>query len=375
MRLTALACVLLTVLAGCTPGKQADEPVKPAWQRLQLPQPPDTPGRVMLRDAVTCGGNWYITGSVMLADGDTRPAAWKSTDGEHWTNVVFAPRSYYGSRSVVYTAGCRDGKLAAAGAKSGGAHGNPRISTWYERPDGSMDEVLAYFEMYGGNTAVDAAHLVGGPKGWMIAGNRTSGAAVWYSADAQEFKILEGAPELTSDDRGRVWATDVVGQANNWTLVGSLAAPGKIDRDPLTWTSADGEHWTRQALPASSEDEVLERIILMGDQRIAAGQRGQTFALWGDQGGWHELVRFGAAGGKGLAEVTGMGALKNLYVMTGDGDNYRLFSYAAGKVRAVDLPVGAPAGSDRKATVTGAGDRLVVLVDDGAQASAWIANG
>jgi hypothetical protein len=305
MRLTALACVLLAALAGCTAEHKVDEPVKLAWQRLQLPQPPDAQGRVMLRDAVTCGGNWYITGSVMLADGDTRPAAWKSTDGEHWTNIVFAPRSYYGSRSVVYTAGCRDGKLAAAGAKSGGAHGNPRISTWFEKDDGSMDEVLAYFEMYGGNTAVDAAHLVGGPKGWMIAGNRTSGAAVWYSADAREFKILEGAPELSSDDRGRVWATDVAGQAATWTLVGSIATPGRTDRDPLTWISSDGEHWTRQPFAATNEDEVLQRIIVAGDQRIAAGQKGQSFGLWGDQGGWHEIAHFGSAGDKGACRGGG----------------------------------------------------------------------
>src|SRR5262245_49848445 len=249
MRATALACVLLTVVAACTSPSPKEEPVRPAWREVQLPQPPDAPGRIMLRDAVVCGGNWYITGAVMLADGDTRPAAWTSTDGEHWRNVTFAPRSYYGSRSVVYTAGCRDGKLAAAGAKSGGAHGNPRISTWYAKPDGSMDEVLAYFEMYGGNNAVNAAHLAGGPKGWMIAGNRTSGAAVWYSADAHEFKILEGAPELTSDARGRVWAADVVGQDGGWTLVGSLTTPSRIDRDPLAWVSADGQSWTRQAVP------------------------------------------------------------------------------------------------------------------------------
>lgn len=372
MRAITLACVLLTVLAGCTTERKADEPVKLAWHQVQLPQPPDLPGRIMVRDAVACGGNWYVTGAVMLADGDTRPAAWTSTDGETWKSIVFAPRSYYGSRSIVYTAGCREGKLAAAGAKSGGAHGNPRVSTWYAKPDGSMDEVLAYFEMYGGNTAVDAARLAGGPKGWMIAGNRTSGASIWYSADALEFKILEGAPELVSDARGRVWATDVVGQESGWTLVGSLATPSRTDRDPLAWVSTDGLTWTRQALPATNEDEVVQRITLAGGQRVAAGQKGQSFALWGDQGGWHEMGRFGSAGSRGLAEVTGMCTVKSTYVMTGDGETYSLWRYADGATRPVELPVKTPAGSDRKATITAAGDRILLVVDDGTNSSAWL---
>ncbi len=376
MRAVMAIITSLSLLAGCTADKKPDQPLMLAWHQVQLPQPPDLPGRVMLRDAVACGGNWYIVGAVMLADGDTRPAAWTSKDGEHWSNVVFAPRSYYGSRSLIYTAGCRDGQLAVAGGKSGGAHGNPRISTWYEKPDGSMDEVLAYFEMYGGNTQINSSHLVGGPKGWMIAGNRTSGAAVWYSADAREFKILEGAPELSTDSRGRAWASDVVGQDGGWTLVGSLAKAGRIDRDPLAWVSADGLSWTRQEVPGTTEDEVLDRITLVGSQRIAVGQQGATFAVWGDQGGWHELGRFGSAGDRGLAEVTGLtpliSPLRSLFVMTGDGTAYRLWSWADGKARSVPLPVATPAGNDRQATITGAGDRLLLVTDDGTRSSAWL---
>ena len=43
------------------------------------------------------------------------------------------------------------------------------------------------------------ARLVAGPAGFLITGNRTSGAAVWTSPDASEFEIIEAAPGLASD--------------------------------------------------------------------------------------------------------------------------------------------------------------------------------
>ena len=46
--------------------------------------------------------------------------------------MTVAADSYYGVRSVIFTADCRDGRLAAIGGRPGGAHGNPRVSSYHQ---------------------------------------------------------------------------------------------------------------------------------------------------------------------------------------------------------------------------------------------------
>ena len=77
------------------------------------------------------------------------------------------------------------------GSRSGGAHGNPRVTSWYQRADGALVDMQAPFELYGGPEAVSVRRVVAGPSGWLIAGNRLSGAAVWVSADATDFRIVD----------------------------------------------------------------------------------------------------------------------------------------------------------------------------------------
>lgn len=377
MPLRRLLCaVLVVLLAGCSGTPEPEPLLTFGWREVQLPAPAGAPGRVMLRDAIACGGVWYVTGAVYASD-DTRPAAWRSADGLHWTSITFAPRSYYGGRSIVYAAGCRDGKLAAVGAKSGGAHGNPRISTWFQLPDGSMDEVTAYFELYGGNTAVNTSRIASGPAGWALTGNRASGAAVWTSADAMEFKILEGAPELSSDNRGLVWASDIAAYGPGWMIAGGVMPQGQVFRDPLIWASPDGRSWSRVPVPATDEHEDLHRLAQDGRGMFAAGLRGQTFGLWADLGtGWRPVGRFGSLGTHGIPGVNSLCALGDrLLALVSDGAGaHRLWSSETGESwREVALPGAAPAGNEQVAVITGSRQQILLTVDDGALARVWVA--
>src|SRR5690349_18264192 len=184
--LRALAALALLGACASVPGN--------AWRELSLPGP----GTRLLRDAVSCGGHWYVVGGHAGTDGETSPAVWDSTDGRAWRSLILTPlaESYYGPRSVLYAVACANGRIAAIGSRSGGVHGNPRVSTWYQRPDGSLAEAAATFETYGGNTAVDVGRIAGGPSGFLIAGNRTGGAAAWLSADGTAFRLFENAPGL-----------------------------------------------------------------------------------------------------------------------------------------------------------------------------------
>src|SRR3954447_20594620 len=162
--------VALTLVGACAS-------VPNAWTELSLPGPDS----LLLRDAVACGGHWYVVGGRAAPDGETSPAAWESAGGRSWRSLTLAalPGSYYGPRSVLYAVACANGRIAAIGSRRGGGHGKPRGRTWYQRPDGSLAEAAAPFETYGGDTAVDVGRIAGGPSGFLIAGNRTGGAAAW----------------------------------------------------------------------------------------------------------------------------------------------------------------------------------------------------
>ena len=257
----------------------------------------------VLRDAVRCGKRWYVVGALQPAGGEPRPAVWQSVDGRTWRSLTVVPRpgSYYGPRSVLYSVACSNGRIAAIGAQSGGAHGNPRTSTWRQRSDGALAEVSAPFELYGGDEAVDVGRISGGPNGFLIAGNRTSGPSAWLSRDGSRFVRHE------LRQKGAL-ARDGAVLGNRYVLVGA-GEPGNASGG-AAWESADGVGWTFSPVEAVE----VQRVTVFRGDVIAVGQRGETFAAWRrEEGGagsglagqspvrWEEL-----GGGVGRATPTGV---------------------------------------------------------------------
>jgi hypothetical protein len=281
-----LACGLALVLAAaCTAPAPPPVPMPAslAWTEATLPMPPGTPGRLAVLDAADCDGIWYVVGGVLGAGDATRPAAWTSADGRTWRTVTFMPLpgSYYGPEDLIYSVACAGGRVAGIGARSGGAHGNPRVSTWRTLADGRFAEVSAAFETYGGDSAVNVARLAAGPSGFVIAGNRTSGAAVWLSRDGASFRLFEGAPGLASDANHRTAASDAVaGTGGQWVIVGGSAATGSADQEPAMWVTRDGSRFTRVDVPFDPGYNELQRAIRIGDDIVAVGPRGQTIGAW-----------------------------------------------------------------------------------------------
>ncbi|MGC5051993.1 hypothetical protein ACLQ2S_11150 [Micromonospora sp. DT48] len=373
-----VTCALLAVLlAGCPASR--DEPAEPgpvrvAWQRVPLP-PPDGPGRIVLRDLAICDGHWYASGAVTDAALGTRPAVWSSRDGAQWTPVPVVADSYYGRRSVVFSIACHDGRVAAVGGKVGGAHGNPRVATWGQRGDGALVEVAASFELYGGPKAVNVSRLAAGDAGWLIVGNRASGAAAWVSPDAAEFTLIEGAPQLSTDEQGVTWASDAVAGPSGWLAVGGLLAPGRIDRDPVAWTSVDGRDWRRTVLAGTEAYEEMQRVVLVGGTPVGVGLRGRGFGAWrAEPTGWTAAGGFGAVVG-GVPSVGGVAASADgILAVVSDGERYGgwLSVDRGDRWRAVELPVAAPAGADRAVGLAADGQRWWLSVDDGVQPSLWV---
>jgi hypothetical protein len=330
----------------------------------------------MLRDAVSCDDGWYVVGAVGDPAGETRPAVWRSDDGQTWRSVKVAHHSYYGERNVLYSAACKGRALAVLGSKPGGAHGNPRVSTWQQLPDGSMDEVMtAAAELYGGPQAINVGRMASGPTGFMMAGNRYSGAAVWFSPDSAEFRIRERVPELANDVRGETWANDVAATPEGWVVVGGILLDGRIDRDPIGWVSSDGVTWRRTRTPATKVYEEFQRVVVRDGKVFAFGLDGQGFAAWrleGDQ--WTRTATFGA--------IESLGATRSATIVDGkllcatsDGKEHHLFLSSDGvSWRGVQGPSAMPSTADAQTYAVAFAQRVVLLIDDGRLGRLWVAD-
>jgi hypothetical protein len=380
--LVALLGVAVLAAGGCTdPPDRGPRPVALDWREVALPFPPGPPGRVAVRDATHCGDRWYVTGAVFGTDGVTRPAAWTSTDGSAWTGIgfTFTPDSYYGRRSIVYAVGCRGGRIAAIGARSGGAHGNPRVRTWAQRPDGSLTEVDADFEVYGGPKAVSVSRIAGGLRGWLIAGSRLSGTAVWTSSDATGFRVHEGVPELASDGRGRTWAIDALADGAGWLVVGAVGASRGGGADPMVWVSPDGAAWRRLAVPAEPVFDELHRVARTDAGLVAVGRRGTAFGAWlaGPDGGWRAAGTFGSTAGAIPPGVDGLAVGDDVVlVATHAGDGHRLWAStpAAADWAPVALPVPmTTTHGDAAMTIAAGVGQALLLADDAQAGRVWIA--
>ncbi|SCL69561.1 hypothetical protein GA0070606_5119 [Micromonospora citrea] len=375
-RLVAVLGVLAVLSVGCdrAPVEPADEPLRPRWQALTLPAPPGAAGRPLLRDAVACAGRWYVVGGLADATGETRPAAWGSADGVSWSALPVAASSFYGRQHVLYAVACREGRLAALGAKNGGVHGNPRTGTWALAPGGALREVPAPFELYAGPRAVSVARLAAGPAGWLIAGARVDGAAVWTSADGERFAVREGVPELAGDGRGRTVAYDAVAVPSGWWVVGAVLPPGATALAPLAWSSADGRAWRRVALPVPDGRGQAQRVAAVDGGLVAVGPVRDGFGAWrlvGDE--WRRVGGFRAAG-SGVSSVDGLvSAGRALVAVSGDGDGHRLWSSvdAGDSWRAMAMPDVVPDGGNSAVGVALQGDRLLLVADDGQASRAW----
>ncbi|MFG1873145.1 hypothetical protein [Micromonospora arborensis] len=388
-RVIAVFGLLALVLSGCdgpaAPSgagstSAAAPALRPDWQPLALPAPPGGAGRLLVRDATSCAGRWFLVGGVADSSGGTRPAAWTSVDGTTWTVVTVRPDSFYGRQNVFLSVACRDGAAALVGAKVGGAHGYPRISTWRQVTDGALVEVQAPFETFGGPTAVNVSRLTAGPQGWLIVGNRSAGAASWVSSpDAAEFALVEGAPELASDAVGVTWAFDAVATSSGWLAVGGLLPAGRIDRDPAVWSSPDGRSWRRTVLPGGSEYEELQRVALVGGVPVAVGLRGSTFGAWRQEaGGWVAAGTFGRRAGAGVPGVASLVTSGDrLFAAVTDGARQSVWvsTDRGGSWREVAIPLGVPAGVDRDVSLVAVGDRCWLAADDGARPGLWWAAG
>ena len=356
------------------------EPVEPDWHSAALPEPSGPPGRIAVRDAVHCAGGWTAVGGVVLAEPsetrDARPAAWRSSDGVSWTPLDVTATTYWGRRAILSTVSCANDRVVAVGARSGGAHGNPRVTTFFEK-DGGLDDQRAPFNLYGGATATNVGPITGADPGWLITGNRVSGPAVWHSTDGREFTIEEDVPGLADEDDFRSLAQAAVWDGRGWVVVGGGNARSTLDREPVVWASPDATSWERLEVPGSKDFDDLERVVAIEDDLVALGLRGDGFGVWRREAGdWSMGEAFGVLPDDARRSpfvsslVTGG---RGLWATTSNGATFALWHSADGDAWApVADPAGSPeTGGERILTVAAHEEMVLLLADDGTGGRLW----
>jgi hypothetical protein len=371
VRILVVALVAVILSACDDAGRERDDVV--AWTETgPLPAPPG--GTVVLRDGTWCGDHWVVVGAVRRGD-DTVPAAWSSPDGRAWAPVAIHPHSYYGRRAILFSVACVGAEPVAVGERSGGAHGNRRVTTFRAAGDGWTD-VAAPFELYGGPRALDVGPVSAGPDAWLIAGNRLDGPAVWFARSPRRFEIVESAPGLVGGSDLAI-ASQAAWLDGAWHLVGGASVG--TERQPLAWTSADGREWTRDEVPKGSALDDMERIVAVGDGLIAVGRSSDGFAVWRSTAGtWSRLGTFGAASQDGgLPDVVDLDVQGRTFdAVVSDGATYQLWTSQDGvSWHRSALPAEIRSSGDAAVATAASPRSLLLLSDDGSAATVWARSG
>ncbi|MGC4112813.1 MAG: hypothetical protein QM747_20800 [Nocardioides sp.] len=367
-----LACLALVgAVAAC--GGGTPSPPRLAWQERTLPTPAGE--RAVLQSATWCGDRWYVVGATADSRGATVPAIWTSTDTREWSRVPVHPgHDLYARQAVLAAVACSRGRVAALGEKPGGAHGNPRVQTWQQLPDGSLAAVTAPFEQYAGQDGISVNGLAGSATGFLLSGTRVSGAAVWSSRTGARFTLHDQAPGLATTPAASTQANDAVPWAGSWTVVGDSVTSRLVG---TAWTGSGQGPWTPTHLPGGTHVTTADKVTLADTGPVVAGLDDSAFGIWSlSEGHWALASTFGSVNQATTlpAFVSGLAWTGSRLVVTyADGADYRL---AVGTTSSLtEQPLPAPVGDrgDHDVSVAAHGSDLLLLTDDGHRGRLWLA--
>jgi hypothetical protein len=350
-------------------------------------------GTVRLVHAAVWPRGLVGVGSVTTGN-DRVPALWRTADGRSWERLNTDPKSFYGFVSELTTVAAQgDGGVAAIGQAVGGAHGNPRVGSWY-LDDSTLKEVTAPVELYGGPRQGSVNEMAAGPTGFVVVGTRTdrnerTGAAAWVSPDARsEFDIVDADPALESGPSETVRALGVAGRADGFFAVGDrfVSGTGHVDADGLFWSSPDGRHWTRVAM---ADPSILAGPGSEEPELVTAWRSGWAVAGTDSSGGLTKVVAWTSADGTSwqrtdvatlgtdpdsLSAVTSLQVVGDGTLVVGArlGTRLAVATSADGRTwKPLALPSGMPASDHGLVVAAPAGDRLVLAATGDASTRVW----
>ncbi|WP_067813630.1 hypothetical protein [Nocardia inohanensis] len=238
MRVRLILVAILAALTACS-GSPSEDP-DPGWVALPAP----ATGARVLSITPTADG-LLLLGSVPSPDGRS-PAAWTTTDGQHWNTLTMTPHSGYAFVAELISGAIGD-RVIALGQAFGGSHFNPRMTIWSGTTSG-LEEFPQSFEQFGGPHAIGVSGAASSAGTDLLVGawDATSGrygATIWLSTDGANWTRQADDPALSAGAGEVTGASGVTAGPNGFVIAGNSIQG--VDYHPLQWTSPDGHTWQR----------------------------------------------------------------------------------------------------------------------------------
>lgn len=268
----------LALLAGCT------ESAMPSWS---LVTPPGMVPAVLFAgaDGVFVGGQTIGSAAPVLL----------ARAGVGWQEMPVTPMTGYGQVATL-VAGAADpaGRLVLMGTATGGAHLNPRWTTWIGDGAGIVEEPQSP-ETFGGWNAGGITGVTFGAEpaivgAWSVDAGAT-GLAVWRHQGATWSRqpdppVFVGAPPATTES-----ATAATAVGSTTVIVGleTQLVGGSVRQRAELWRS-DGGPWTRLDLDtssgsASAADTAATGVTCTDADCLVVGRRDGALVAWRIRGG------------------------------------------------------------------------------------------
>jgi hypothetical protein len=275
----ALVVVVSSTLGACSSpdGPAAPDPPMLSWSRVTLP------GHVTPLTLTRMGGGLLVGARSESAHLAPRLLV---LDQSGWSEIPLEPHTYYSYRAhwrSVITDGTH---IYAFGDAPGGAHSNPRWTTWSGTADG-VREYTQYFETFGGPGA-------GGLTGLTFEAGRPVVVGSWTSDDVGldiVFWRLVGHDWVRGTSTGTVLASNqrelnvirAIGtDATGPVLAGAVTVlgGGQVGLVPAIWRrSPETGTWARIDLPARDAGQATDAQC-DGSSCLAAGYDRARLAVW-----------------------------------------------------------------------------------------------
>jgi hypothetical protein len=244
------ALLMMIMVAGCSatgPPTPTETARELSWSRIALPKSVVASSLASTSEALLVGGRASSDGArpvLLVVD---------ATGLAH--SVRIHPTSPYAKVADLVLVAARGDEVVAIGVAHGGAHANPRWTTW-AGPRQRLDEYPQTFETFGGQSAGGLLDIVITSDGPLIAGTWAASeggldAAIWLPHGRKWLRQESDGTALANTQQFQVNPRAASAAGSAVILSGSVITFGDgVEQRAAVWTwPSRSSAWTLQQLP------------------------------------------------------------------------------------------------------------------------------
>ncbi len=278
-RTAIVGIVSAALLSACSQHSEQDQsaPLPLRWERVQLPGDVTPVSLTPMGDGLLVGARdehaHVAPRLLVLADA-------------RWTSVPLRPKSYYAYRARWRTVIADGNDIFAVGDAPGGAHSNPRWTTWSGTADG-VTEYTQTFETFGGWGAGGITALTFSAGKPVIVGSWSSDDAgldiVFWTPHGHDWSRGSSTGTALASNEHALNVIRAVGEDPGGIAIAgavTLLEDGHVDLAPAIWRgSSPGSSWARVDLPTDGQGQATG-VRCRQAACLAAGYVDDRLAAW-----------------------------------------------------------------------------------------------